>query len=99
MWVEFLWLIFQFAKGLEEKASIPFHIVVEEAHRYIQNDTDRFLIGYNIFERIAKEGRKFGLILSLVSQRPVELSETVISQTTNFLIFKMTHPRDLDYIK
>ena len=44
-------LIFEFAKGLKERASIPFHIVVEEAHRYIQNDTDRFLIGYNIFEK------------------------------------------------
>lgn len=92
-------LIFEFAKGLKERASIPFHIVVEEAHRYIQNDTDRFLIGYNIFERIAKEGRKYGVILGLISQRPVELSDTVISQCSNFLIFKMNHPVDVDYIR
>ena len=78
-------LIFEFAKALKARASIPFHIVVEEAHRYIQNDTDRFLIGYNIFERIAKEGRKYGVILGLISQRPVELSDTVISQCSNFL--------------
>lgn len=92
-------LVFEFAKGLQDRASIPFHIVVEEAHRYIQNDTDRFLIGYNIFERIAKEGRKYGVILGLISQRPVELSDTVISQCSNFLIFKMNHPTDVDYIR
>ena len=92
-------LVFEFAKSLKDRASIPFHIVVEEAHRYIQNDTDRFLIGYNIFERIAKEGRKYGVILGLISQRPVELSDTVISQCSNFLIFKMNHPTDVDYIR
>lgn len=92
-------LVFEFSKGLKERASIPFHIIVEEAHRYIQNDTDRFLIGYNIFERIAKEGRKYGVILGLISQRPVELSDTVISQCSNFLIFKMNHPVDVDYIR
>jgi len=92
-------MLFNFTKGLKVRASIPFHIVLEESHRYVQNDNDVFLLGYNIFERIAKEGRKFGLLLNLISQRPVELSETVISQCTNFLIFKMTHPRDLDYIK
>ena len=92
-------LIFEFAKGLKERASIPFHIVVEEAHRYIQNDTDRFLVGYNRFERIAKEGRKYAVVLGLISQRPVELSDTVISQCSNFLIFKMNHPVDVDYIR
>ena len=92
-------LLFDFTKRLNVRASIPFHIVLEESHRYVQNDSDNFLLGYNIFERIAKEGRKFGLLLLLISQRPVELSETVISQCTNFLIFKMSHPRDLDYLK
>ena len=92
-------LLFEFTKGLKARASIPFHIFVEEAHRYIQNDTDRFLIGYNIFERIAKEGRKYGFILGLITQRPVEMSDTVISQCSNFLIFKMNHPTDVEYIK
>lgn len=92
-------MLFMFTKHLQIRGSVPFHILLEESHRYVQNDTDNFLLGYNIFERIAKEGRKFGLILNLVSQRPVELSETVISQISNFLIFKMTHPRDLEYIK
>jgi len=92
-------MLFDFTKRLKNRASIPFHIFVEEAHRYVQNDNDNELIGYNIFERVAKEGRKYGLIFNLISQRPVEISETVISQCANFLIFKITHPRDIDYIK
>ena len=91
-------MLFNFTKSLKNRASIPFHIFVEEAHRYVQNDGDVALIGYNIFERAAKEGRKYGLIFNLISQRPVEISDTVISQCANFLIFKITHPRDLDYI-
>lgn len=92
-------MLFHFTKRLKNRATIPFHIFLEEAHRYVQNDTDNFLLGYNIFERVSKEGRKYGLIFNLISQRPVEISETVISQCSNFIIFKMTHPRDLEYIK
>ena len=92
-------LIFDFSKALKNRASIPFHIILEEAHRYIQDDNDRFLFGYNIFERIAKEGRKYGVMLGLISQRPVEISDTVISQCTNFLIFKINHPIDIKYIR
>lgn len=92
-------MLFDFTKRLRNRASIPFHIFLEESHRYVQNDNDRNLIGYNIFERIAKEGRKYGLMLNLISQRPVEISDTVISQCSNFIIFKMTHPRDVEYIK
>jgi len=92
-------LIFEFSKTRKERASIPFHLFLEEAHRYIQKDSDTFLIGYNIFDRIAKEGRKYGVILDIISQRPVELSDTVISQCSNFLIFKMTHPKDIKYIE
>ena len=92
-------LIFDFAKGLKNRGSIPFHIILEEAHRYIQADHDRFLFGYNIFERIAKEGRKYGVILGIITQRPVELSDNVISQCTNFLIFKINHPVDIKYIR
>ena len=91
-------MLFDVAKTLNPRASIPFHIVLEEAHRYVQNDDDVKLLGYNIFERIAKEGRKYGILLGLITQRPSELSETVISQCNNFLIFKMTHPHDMDYI-
>lgn len=92
-------MLFDFAKSRTDRASIPFHLFIEEAHRYVVKDNDVFLLGYNIFERIAKEGRKYGVILDLVSQRPVEISETVISQMSNFLILKMTHPKDLEYIE
>lgn len=92
-------LLFDYAKELPHRASMPFNIILEEAHRYVQNDNDAFLLGYNIFERITKEGRKYGVLLGLISQRPSELSETVLSQCSNFLIFKMLHPRDVDYIR
>ena len=92
-------LLFDYAKELEQRASFPFHIILEEAHRYVQNDNDINLLGYNIFERTTKEGRKYGVILGLISQRPSELSETVISQCNNFLILKMLHPKDVGYIR
>ncbi len=92
-------LLFEFSKGLDKRASVPFHLFLEEAHRYIQKDNDTFLIGYNIFDRIAKEGRKYGVLLDIISQRPVEISDTVIAQCSNFLIFKMTHPLDIKYIE
>lgn len=92
-------IIFDFLKTLPNKGTIPFHILVEEAHRYIKNDSDNYLIGYNIFERVAKEGRKYGVLLGVISQRPVELSDTVISQVSNFLIFKTNHPADEEYIR
>ena len=92
-------LIFKFCKSLQERGAMPFHLMLEEAHRYVQNDNDVNILGYNIFERIAKEGRKYGVILDLITQRPTELSETVISQCSNFLIFKITHPSDLEYIR
>ena len=92
-------LIFDYSKDLEVQASEPINIILEEAHRYVQNDSDVDVIGYNIFERICKEGRKYGVLMGFISQRPLELSETCISQCLNFLIFKMTHVRDLEFIK
>lgn len=92
-------ILFTYAKELEPRASVPFHILLEEAHRYVQNDTDINLIGYNIFDRIAKEGRKYGVILGLITQRPSEMSSTTLSQCNNFIIFKMQHPTDINYIR
>ncbi len=91
-------MLFEYAKRLKNRGSVPFNIFVEEAHRYIKTGEDLELLGYNIFDRISKEGRKYGVLLNLISQRPVELSETVMSQCSNYLIFKTTHPRDIDYI-
>ena len=92
-------ILFEHSKARKDRAQDPYHLFLEEAHRYIQKDSDTFLIGYNIFDRIAKEGRKYGVILDIISQRPVEISDTVIAQCSNFLIFKMTHPLDIKYIE
>ena len=91
-------MFFEYAKKLPDRGAVPFNIFVEEAHRYIKTGEDIDLLGYNIFDRISKEGRKYGVLLNLISQRPVELSETVMSQCANYLIFKTTHPRDIEYI-
>ena len=91
-------LLFDYIVKLPNRASMPFHIVLEEAHRYVQDDTDRKILGYNIFDRIAKEGRKYGILLGLISQRPSELSETAVSQCSNFAVFKMFHPLDISFI-
>ena len=56
------------------------------------NDIDKEMLGYNIFERITKEGRKYAVLLGLISQRPSELSTTALSQCSNFLMFKLLHP-------
>lgn len=92
-------MLFSMAVENGERGSIPFHIIIEEAHRYVQNDKDVDIIGYNIFERITKEGRKYGVFLGLITQRPSELSDTAISQCSNFIILRTLHPKDLDYIK
>jgi hypothetical protein len=92
-------IFFEYAKNLKKRASLPIHIILEEAHRYVQNDTDIDVIGYNIFDRITKEGRKYAVMLGLISQRPSELSTTALSQCSNFLIFKMLHPTDVEYIR
>ena len=92
-------ILFKFAKKLQPRGAMPMNIMLEEAHRYVQKDNDINILGYNIFERIAKEGRKFGVIMNLITQRPTELSETVLSQCSNFIIFKLNHPTDLEYIR
>lgn len=91
--------IFNVSANAVNRASSAFHIVIEEAHRYVQDDTDTRLFGYNIFDRIAKEGRKYGVLLGLVTQRPSEISETSISQCANFLIFRTMHAKDLKYLE
>ena len=91
-------MFMKYTRSLQNRASFPIHMILEEAHRYVLEGDDKVLFGYNIFERIAKEGRKYGLILDLITQRPTDLNENVISQCANFLIFKINHPADLEYI-
>lgn len=92
-------LFFGFTTSLEERGSFAIHILLEEAHRYVQNDKDIDVLGYNIFDRITKEGRKYGTILGFITQRPNELSKTALSQCSNFCIFRLFYPEDFEIVK
>lgn len=92
-------MLFSISSVTTPRGSIAYHIIIEEAHRYVQQDKDIEILGYNIFERITKEGRKYGIFLGLITQRPSELSDTTISQCSNFIILRTLHPKDLNYIR
>jgi uncharacterized protein len=78
----------------------PFLLVYEEAHKYApRSDLARFKASLNSIERIAKEGRKYGVSLLISSQRPSEISETIFSQCSNFLAMRLTNPEDQAYVK
>lgn len=81
----------------EDRRKSPVHLVLDEAHRYIKKDHD-YIIKENIFEKVAREGRKFSTYLIVSSQRPSELSETVLSQCANFIIHRIQNERDMKYI-
>lgn len=91
-------LLLDHLKRKHSKAETPINFVIEEAHRFVRNEVNYGAVGYNIFERIAKEGRKYGLLLGISSQRPSELSKTVVSQCSNFIIHRVQNPDDLQYI-
>lgn len=91
-------LLLDYLKRREIKADSPINFIIEEAHRFIKNEANYGAVGYNIFERIAKEGRKFGMLLGISSQRPSELSKTVVSQCSNFIVHRVQNPDDLQYI-
>ena len=91
-------LILDYLKRQEKKANMPVNFIIEEAHRFVKNESNYGAVGYNVFERIAKEGRKYGMLLGISSQRPSELSKTVVSQCSNFIIHRVQNPDDLQYI-
>ncbi len=92
-------LLLDYAIGLDKQKNFSVQIILEEAHRYVQNDMDVNTLGYNIFDRITKEGRKYGVVLGLITQRPSELSNTALSQCSNYIILRMFHPDDLAIVK
>ena len=92
-------MFFNYAIGIDKKENFSLQIVLEEAHRYVQNDRDIDILGYNIFDRITKEGRKYGVVLGMITQRPSELSTTALSQCSNYIVLRMFHPDDLEIIK
>lgn len=79
---------------------VPVLLVYEEAHKYVpNNDLAKYRASRESIERIAKEGRKYGISLMLASQRPSEISETIFSQCNNFLALRLTNPADQNYVK
>ncbi|MDM1456699.1 ATP-binding protein [Myroides odoratimimus] len=85
------------SKNGDDRISNPIHLVLDEAHRYIRKDAT-YLLSDNIFERIAREGRKYALYLIVSSQRPSELSPTVLSQCGNYFIHRIQNEVDMKYI-
>lgn len=75
----------------------PIPLVLDEAHRYIRKDTE-YILRENIFEKIAREGRKYSLYLLISSQRPSELSQTVLSQCGNYIVHRIQNEVDMNYI-
>ncbi|WP_244553472.1 ATP-binding protein [Nitrobacter vulgaris] len=93
-------MLFRFLCRAEPRNRFPIHLLLEEAHRYVASTPSRFSIdATKIFERIAKEGRKYGMFVLLASQRPSELSKTVLSQCSNFLVHRIQNPDDLSQIR
>jgi len=90
------------AKDPNEKVNndVPILLVYEEAHKYVPNsDLLKYRASKTSIERIAKEGRKYGVTLLLASQRPSEISETIFSQCNNFIAMRLTNPVDQSYVK
>lgn len=100
-------LIFEFGyhskkskRKTNENQDIPILIVYEEAHKYApKSDLSKYRTSKEAIERIAKEGRKYGVTLLLASQRPSEISETIFSQCNTFISMRLTNPDDQNYIK
>ena len=92
-------LFLDYAVTLKNNQGFSVEIMLEEAHRYVTRDSDTDILGYNIFDRITKEGRKYGVILGLITQRPSELSTTALSQCSNYIVLRMYHPVDIGIVK
>jgi hypothetical protein len=93
-------LAFEFNYWNPRYFEFPILLVCEEAHAYIRRESDAQYEGARrSMERIAKEGRKYGVGLTVISQRPHELSETVLSQCGTFICLRMTNPDDQDYVR
>lgn len=89
-------------KNPNEKVNndVPILLVYEEAHKYVPNsELTKYRSSKISIERIAKEGRKYGVTLLLASQRPSEISETIFSQCSNFIAMRLTNPADQGYVK
>ena len=94
-------LVLEFMQRNPERGKFPVVIILEEAHHYIPADArlERQQRARDVFEKIAKEGRKYGLSLVVASQRPGELSRTVLAQCNSFIVHRIQNPDDQQYFK
>ncbi len=87
----------------QQRIARPWVLVLEEAHNYLrprrEGEDPGLTLSRQAFERIAKEGRKFGMSLIIASQRPSDVSDTVLSQCANFIVHRIQNPDDIDYFK
>ncbi len=93
-------LAYEFNYWNPQRREFPITLICEEAHAYIPREHGgKFEGTKKMMERIAKEGRKYGVSIGVVSQRPTELSETMLSQCSSFICLRTTNPDDQAYIK
>jgi DNA helicase HerA-like ATPase len=92
--------VYRTKKGETVNNDAPILLVYEEAHKYVPtSDLSKYRAAKQSIERIAKEGRKYGVTLLLSSQRPSEISETIFSQCNNFIAMRLTNPSDQNYVR
>ncbi|MEK6650064.1 MAG: helicase HerA-like domain-containing protein, partial [Bacteroidota bacterium] len=91
--------IFDFNFWNPNRRDFPILLVFEEAHNYLPATGTTNTAARRTVERIAKEGRKYGVSIMVVSQRPVEVSETILSQCNNYVILRLTNPADQNYVR
>ena len=84
----------------DERASSPLLLVCEEAHRYVPNSGEaQYEAAQDAMRRLAKEGRKYGIGLMLVSQRPSEVEATVLSQCNTWIVLRVTNESDREHVR
>ncbi len=88
---------FNFWAPVEQRQ--PFVLVYEEAHNYLpRKDRGTSMFARDAVEKVAKEGRKYGVSAMIVTQRPSEISETILSQCNSMVLMRMNNPDDQDYV-
>lgn len=94
-------LVFSIQQWTEKERRHPVALLCDEAHLYIpeRKETGILEAGLRPFERIAKEGRKYGVGLTVISQRPAEVNRTVLSQCNNFVAMRLTNAEDQAVIR
>lgn len=95
-------MLFDVQLWMKEEKRLPFAIMCDEAHLYLPVQDNADVIqkqALGNFERIAKEGRKYGISLVVISQRPSDVSKTILSQCNNFLVLRLSNDRDKSVIR